>query len=188
MKKTLILITGPICAGKSTLAKLVLNNLAINKMEYISTDLYFKTYFRSNEGEDSNNYDKAKKYCQYKLNKAIFLQNSFCWETVIAKKDKLETLEKCKKMGYKILTLFICVDDFEEIKRRNLKRYNEGWYSVPDIKLKSRYTTMMDNLKQLIQLSDEFIAIDSTDGYKIIFSAVNGKISIYEKKCNWINI
>lgn len=174
MGKEMILITGPIGAGKSVLSEMVLNSLESSEIEYISTDAYYGLYFRNNNNTDSENYSRAKAYCKYKLNKALTVGKSFMWETVVAKPDKLEFINKCKQNGYKIITLFVGAKDRSIFYNRVGERYKQGWFDVPISKQESRYAMVMDSLPKLIQLSDKLISIDSSDGFKTIFETVNG--------------
>ena len=170
MNKTLILVTGPIGVGKSTFAEIMLRNFPFVEMEYISADLYFGVYFRNDDRYDAENYIKAKKYCRYKLDKAISSGKNFIWETVVAKEDKIAFLRKCRRYGYKIISIFISVGSPQLLIERIEERHRQGWYNIPRNKIESRFSMVMENMQTLIQLSDEFIAIDASDGYRIIFS------------------
>ncbi len=168
MKKTLILVTGPIGAGKSTFIEMMLHDFPFDTIEYISADLYLEMYFQRKKHLESENYTMAKEYCWYKLNKAISEERSFIWETVVAKEDKINFLKKCSNLGYRIITIFISVNDPKLLLDRVLKRHVQGWYNIPQNKIESRFSMVIENLETLLQLSDEFIAIDSSNGYKVL--------------------
>ena len=169
MNKTLVLVTGPIGVGKSTFVQMMLHDFPFDSMEFISTDLYFNMYFQRNNHLEAENYAKAKEYCWYKLNKAITYGQSFIWETVVAKKDKINFLTKCYQNGYRIITIFIRVDNPSILLERVLKRHQQGWYNIPQNKIESRYFMVMENMQALIQLSEEFIAVDASNGYKALY-------------------
>lgn len=185
MDKTIILVTGPIGAGKSTFIEIMMkNNHFFTEFEFISTDLYFGLYFHEKNGNDSEDYAKAKKYCWYKLNKSVSLGNSFIWETVVAKEDKIDFLKKCSNSGYNIICLFISVNNISLLTSRITERSHQGWYNIPQSKIENRLEMVMKNMKTLIHLSNEFIVIDASNGYKPIFSVCNKSLVTYEKTMN----
>lgn len=166
MDKLLILVTGPIGAGKSTFSEILVRHYPFKKMEYISTDLYYGVYFRENYHSEADNYAMAKKYCWYKLNKAVSMGRSFIWETVVAKKDKIDFLKKCCDLGYRIVVVFISVNSLPLLTARVAKRHEQGWYDVPLSKIEDRFLMVKKNIATLEQLSDEFIMINASDHYK----------------------
>ena len=71
MKKTMIVITGPIGVGKSTFVKALYKEIQMIDFELVSTDLYYYLYFRDCSELDTLNYQRAKEYCNYKLDKIM---------------------------------------------------------------------------------------------------------------------
>lgn len=101
----MIYITGPIGVGKTTFLKELLSIKDFTNFELINTDLYYYMYFLNDKGSVRYNYEKAKEYCKYKLNKAIYNNKSFIWEDVFTKKEKIEVLRNCIKKNIKFVVV-----------------------------------------------------------------------------------
>ncbi len=172
MNKYVLLVTGPIGAGKTQLCHYILNKTHI---EYVSADYYYHRYFNQKGFMEQVAYSKAKQYFQYKILKMQREEKCFVLETVVAKKDKLEMLLGLKRKGYSIVCIFLSVSNTNLLISRAKERAKEGWYSIPDAKIVDRYKLTIDNLSALKALSDIFIEIDTTNGYSISNVLSNGE-------------
>jgi len=183
---TLFFISGPIGVGKSTLAVSLLNRFNNVDFEFISSDLYYYLYFKNNKDSENNNYQKAKSLRDYKLKKAVEQRRSFVWESVLNDK-KVSFLESISKQGYNLIGLFIGTDDLGLLVRRVKKRACDGWYNVPEAKIKNRYYIMMDVLKRLASLSKMFIMVNSnTEGFNLSYYQSNGDMEFADETCSWV--
>lgn len=163
MKRTMILITGPIGVGKSTFVKALYNKIQINDFELVSTDLYYYLYFRNLSESDNLNYKRAKEYCDYKMNKIMRKGDNILWETVVAKKDKIDILTKFKNNGYTIITIMLSLQDLNILNNRVLKRHFEGWYDIPETKIESRLDSVKKFYMSLKELSSVYIDVDASN-------------------------
>lgn len=186
-KKVIYLITGPIGAGKSTYAKCLIDYCNLSSLEYICADLYYSLYFKNTSKDDNTAYAKAKKFCSYKLNKAISSGRSFIWETVIAKETKIEILKSIIAQGYILKCAYIGMSNHITAIERVAKRHAQGWYTVPDTKVIDRYQKTTDNLAELIRLSDTMVVIDSTsDQGKVVMWKEAQIFRYYNNSCKWL--
>lgn len=161
MNKVFI-ITGPIAAGKSSCAEMLIKKYELKYYEFISTDFYFKNYFFDNNKDINLCYKQAKRFCEHKLEQAMRENRNFIWETVVAKKDKMDVILKLKTLGYEITAVFIGVDDVEVCINRALIREIVDGYSIPENKIKDRFEASFKFLKELQLVSDKLIIIDNT--------------------------
>lgn len=183
----MIYITGPIGVGKTTFSRGLLSIKDFTNFEFINTDLYYYMYFLNDKGAMRYNYEKAKEYCKYKLNKVIYNDKSFIWEDVLTKKEKIEVLRNCVKRNYKISGYFIGIDDYKMLFKRVNLRGIDGWYDVPNDKVISRYNEIMNNFKLLCQLSMDFFAFDSKEQkYELVYAKCNNNVKYICDSCNWI--
>lgn len=163
MKRTMILITGPIGVGKSTFVKTLYKEIRLSDFELVSTDLYYYLYFRNYSKSDNLNYQRAKEYCNYKLDKIFRKGDNFLWETVVAKEDKISILTKFRNNGYTIITIMLSLQNLNILQNRISKRHNEGWYDVPETKIKSRLEAIEHFYISLKELSNVYIDVDASD-------------------------
>lgn len=185
-KHTLYYITGPIGAGKSSSANLLISEFASTDVEYISADLYYSLYFMNCIGGEQENYEKAKKYRDYKINKAMENKQTFIWESVFVDK-KVLFLQHCKKQGYSLVGLFVGTYNVDILIERVKKRMLEGWYDVPTEKIIDRYNSMMGALSTLFQLSKTMVVIDSTNKKNKLVCYKNDIIvKYYDASCEWL--
>ncbi|MCI8508463.1 MAG: hypothetical protein HFJ06_07895 [Lachnospiraceae bacterium] len=185
--KELVFITGPIGVGKSTFLRSLLLSQNLDNHEFINTDLYYYMYFQDNQEFLKYNYKKAKEYCIYKLKKVIDNADSFVWEDVFTKNEKIEILKQCRRKNYKVSGYFIGINSYITLlKRVNLRSFN-GWYDVPKEKVISRYNAIMHNFNLLSQLSTDFFAFDSIENeYKLVYAKSNNDVKYISDYCSWL--
>lgn len=183
--KVLIYITGPIGAGKSTFTSLLLPYIKNSISEYINADIYYHKVFNSIENPQIRR-ECAKTLCKYKLNKSIHENKSIIWEDVICKESKIDILRSYYKNGYYIIGIFLSMDSKNELVHRSKKRSEEGWYKVPEEKIKKKYDQLVKCFNGLRLYSDEFYGIDTfSQNYELVFCEVNNKI-IEMHNCKWL--
>lgn len=183
----LFFITGPIGAGKSTVAASVLPTIEGVGYEFISADLYYYLYFKKNEDTANEDYYNAKKLRDYKLQKALSQGRSFVWEAVLDA-NKIALVEDAKKLGYTIKGLFVGTDDPIIIVERVQNRASQEWYAIPNSKIMDRYFKMMGSLSQINALASEFAVIDSNrTGFKLVYYQHNSRVEHFDNTCLWID-
>lgn len=184
--KTLYYITGPIGAGKSSCANILISAFNLVGIEFISADLYYYLYFINGTASESENYDKAKAYRDYKLQKAVIHKQSFIWESVLAM-TKIPFLKYCKAQGYSLVGLFVGAEDYELLLKRVKNRKSVGWYDVPENKIINRYYSMMETLQTLFDLSDSLLMVDSDVWQNKLVCYKHGtNIEYFDNSCKWL--
>ena len=93
----------------------------------------------------------------------------FTFETVLSTERNLLMLEKAKKSGYNIESIFVLTADVELNVKRIKIRVLKGGHDVPEDKVRSRYVKSLQMLKRLNALSDICIVVDNTDLPEVIY-------------------
>jgi len=96
-------------------------------------------------------------------------RKSFTFETVLSTERNIILLEKAKKSGYRIESVFVLTTDAEINVRRVKTRVLKGGHDVLYDKIRSRYSKSLQMLKRLITLSDDCVVIDNTDRPEVIY-------------------
>lgn len=178
--KTMYLISGGIGSGKSFLASILLRQKMFVNIEYISADVYKKTFFNEYK-ELHEGYRLAKLYMKYKIEKILKLEKSFVFEMVPSKDEKFELLKKIKhEYNYQIICFFIGTSSNKINVERVKKRHVQGADFVSEEKVKTRYLKSLYNLGELIDLSDKIFFLDnSTSKLKLIGFKTRKTLHIY---------
>jgi predicted ABC-type ATPase len=91
------------------------------------------------------------------------LVESFTIETVMSDPNKLEYIRTARKMGYRIYLYFVSTRNVSINIDRVGQRIELGGHSVPEDKIRSRYTRSLENLYQAMLLSDRAYIFDNSD-------------------------
>ena len=112
------------------------------------------------------------------------LQNnrSFTFETVLSTRRNLELLIRAKQAGYYIKSVFVMTSDPEINVFRVKGRVLDGGHDVPPDKVRSRYYKSLQNLRELVALSDECRVYDNTKAPQIVFFKDHQGQAIYENQ------
>lgn len=86
--------------------------------------------------------------------KLLVENKSFAFETVLSTDRNIELLKRAKEKDYFIKSYFIMTNDVSINISRVVQRVAKGGHGVPVEKILSRYDKSMNNLKQLISISD----------------------------------
>ncbi|MCH5151546.1 MAG: hypothetical protein J1F65_02670 [Clostridiales bacterium] len=159
--KILYLITGGIATGKSVVSYNFIRNFGLQSYPYVSSDSYYQVFFHK-QGSFEEEYNQARQYTDDVLNELLVNSATFVWETVLSKEKKHAYLMQCVASGYKIICIFVGVDNLDITQQRSLKRANEGFHYVPSDFIADRYSKSLDSMEWLINLSDVFVGIDTT--------------------------
>ncbi len=144
-------------------------------------------YFQNVKETVEHNYKRAKEYCNYKLKKVIGNNESFVWEDVFTKNEKIDLLKKCSRKNYKVIGYFIGTDSYISLLERVNLRSIDGWYDVPREKVISRYNAILRNFELLCQLSTDFFAFNSFENeYKLVYARCNNEIEYICDSCIWL--
>jgi predicted ABC-type ATPase len=78
-------------------------------------------------------------------------------------------LEKAKKSGYIIESIFVLTADVKLNVKRVKVRVLKGGHDVPEDKIRSRYVKSLQMLKKLVSISDTCIVVDNTIIPEVIY-------------------
>ncbi len=92
-------------------------------------------------------------------------RESFIFETVLSDPvgEKVEQLASYAALGYKVVLIFIHIDNADESIRRVAMRVCQGGHDVPDEKLRTRFDRTRANLQRAIQRLHHVIIFSNQD-------------------------
>jgi len=104
----------------------------------------------------------------------------FTFETVLSTERNIILLEKAKKSGYRIESVFVLTADAEINVNRVRVRVLKGGHDVPEEKIRSRYHKSLQLIKRLRALSDALVIVDNTVRPEVIYKNDEaGEIYLY---------
>lgn len=141
LKNEIIVFAGPNGSGKSTIT----NYLQI-KIDYVNADNIKKAI-------SCTDLEAAIKATEMR-EELLEEDKSFAFETVLSTERNLELIRKAKEKDYFIKSYFILTNNVNINISRVEQRVAKGGHGVPVEKIISRYNKSIENLKQLISISD----------------------------------
>jgi predicted ABC-type ATPase len=118
----------------------------------------------------------------YLIEKILPTKQSFCFETVMSHKSKLDLFTKSKINGYKTYLYFIYTTNVEINILRIQQRIKAGGHDVPLDKIKSRYSKSLSFALNALENADTAFILDNTNND---FNKVAEKIS---NKTYWLDL
>jgi predicted ABC-type ATPase len=113
-------------------------------------------------------------YIRYAL---IKKERSLSFETVMSDARKLDFIRYAKEKGYKVYLYFITTVDPQINIDRVALRMERGGHSVPEDKIRSRYTRSLDNLYEAMKLVHRsFIFDNSSENHRWIAESEDEKL------------
>lgn len=140
-KQEIIVFAGPNGSGKSTIT-----NYISFEHTYVNADYIKKSL-------DCTDLEAAIKATEIR-EKLLSSNESFAFETVLSTDRNLYLLRRAKEKNYFIKSYFVLTADVNINVGRIEARVMKGGHDVPKDKIISRYQKSIDNLKELIKLSD----------------------------------
>lgn len=141
----LYIIAGCNGAGKTTASYTVLPEM-LECNEFINADEIAK-------GLSPFNPEKAAiesgRIMLNKINRLISQKQDFAFETTLATRNYIKTIQKAKSLGYDITLVFFWLDSVELAIKRVKIRVEEGGHNIPTNVIKRRYFAGLQNLFQL---------------------------------------
>jgi len=141
----LYIIAGCNGAGKTTASYTVLPEM-LECNEFINADEIAK-------GLSPFNPEKAAiesgRIMLNKINRLISQKQDFAFETTLATRSYIKTIQKAKSLGYDITLVFFWLDSVELAIKRVKIRVEEGGHNIPTNVIKRRYFAGLQNLFQL---------------------------------------
>jgi predicted ABC-type ATPase len=177
----LYIIAGCNGAGKTTASYTVLPEM-LECDEFINADEIAK-------GLSPFNPEKAAiesgRIMLDKISKLISQKVDFAFETTLATKSYINTIQKAKSFGYDITLVFFWLDSVELAIERVKIRVEEGGHSIPVNVIKRRYLAGLKNLFQLYMSESSYWMIfnNSSLSAELIAEGYNNyKINIQNKR------
>ena len=166
-KPEIIVFAGPNGSGKSTITK-----LAKIIEPYINADDIKK----ANLCSDLEAAQKATELREKFVNE----KKGFTFETVLSTSRNLDLLKKAKENGFFIRCIYVLTANPEINVHRVHARFASGGHSVPDEKIRSRYTKAFNLLPVLIQVCDICHVYDNSETAFRIFKKRKENIFYWE--------
>jgi len=155
-KPTVLVFAGPNGSGKSTVTKAyTVSGIYINaddiKQFRGCTDL------------------EAAQEAELLRETLLDSRKDFTFETVLSTPRNLILLDKAKKAGYYIKSVFVLTADAELNVMRVKTRVQTGGHDVPEDKIRNRYVKSLKMVSKLALLCDELAVFDNTDRPEVIY-------------------
>jgi predicted ABC-type ATPase len=116
----------------------------------------------------------------YLAEKLFETGQSFCFETVMSHRSKIELLKFAKSKGYKTYLYFVYTDNPELNITRVKLRALMGLHDVMADLIKSRYIRSFDLLPKALQIADRAYIINNSDAFKVVAEKQEGLFIIKE--------
>ena len=187
MTKWMVIIAGPNGAGKTTFYEKVLKVDPLLKkapsinMEYINKEIA--------NGDDPNKHlVDAGKIVIGELEKKLKSKKSFIYETTSSGRLHLKYMDRAKKAGFKIATIFIGLSSVELSHLRVQQRVREGGHNVPAEDIERRYPNIIKNFPEMLKRSDVSAVFDNSSKtpFKLIFLMDESKLFIFRSYLKWV--
>ena len=184
--KRLLVIAGPNGSGKSSLVHDT--ELSISMDSIINPDNYARGL--SDRIEDyAERYRVAMELCESLRNRLLEEGNSFGFETVASREDKLNFVKTAKNKGYYIDFIFVTAGTPEMCYKRVQDRVRLGGHDVPKDKVFSRFERTMGFLWDYLELSDHADVWDNSgERLVLMLSKSNGNyvVTVEGRKTDWV--
>lgn len=183
----ILVCAGPNGSGKSTLINKVIEEL---DLYFVNPDMIAEAYY----GHIENVVERYTKYAMPKAEEIrrdrILLGEDFAFETVLSDFRKIDSLLESKENGYDIYSIFVGTNDPSINIERVSKRVAEGGHDVPQDKIISRYYKSMENIPELLNLSEEAVIVDNSKDcpFHVLYKT-DGEYYIMQNNAppEWIN-
>jgi predicted ABC-type ATPase len=159
-KPVLIVIAGPNGSGKTSVTSKILQHEWMEDSVYINPDIVAQEKFG-----DWNSMDAIKKavvYCEEWREKCLTERKSLIFETVLSAKDKIDYIERAKKIGFFVRLFFVCTKSPAINASRIAQRVMKGGHDVPITKVISRYQKSILNCKYIATKVDRTYLYDNS--------------------------
>ena len=158
--KKYIIFAGVNGAGKSTLYQTL---SSLEDMKRVNSDEIVKEF-----GSWKNSVDVAKagKIAVSKIRQYFELGESFNQETTLCGNSIIRNITKGKELGYVVELHYVGVDSPDIAKERIRERVLNGGHGIPDDDVDRRYLQSLNNLKEVIPLTDVAILYDNTERFR----------------------
>lgn len=174
----LVMIAGPNGAGKSTFHDAYLAPLGL---EFVNPDLIEAQLRTQARDADPSAYEAAR-LAATRREQLLAEAASFCMETVLSDPhgEKVELLRRARQAGYRIVLVFIGVEDPALLIGRVVQRVQAGGHDVPDEKILGRYPRALRNLASALPLAHHAFVFNNSstsEPYRHVATYVDGVLA-----------
>ncbi len=144
-QKKLYIISGCNGAGKTTASFNILPEL-LNCKEFVNADEIARGLSPFQPDKVSI---EAGRLMLLRIDELLRSNQDFSFETTLATKSFVNTIERAKKEGYYITLIFFWLESVELAKDRVIKRVSEGGHGIAPLVIERRYKAGIKNLLTL---------------------------------------
>jgi predicted ABC-type ATPase len=161
------IIAGPNGAGKSTLVGSRLKrHLPIVNPDDIARDL----------PDDEGRVVVAGRAALWEREALLSDQKSFAFETTLSGSGGLRFMARCKAAGYRVMFVYVGLDNPGLSRMRVLDRVGKGGHDVPTSDIMRRYPDSMANLAKALAMAERAWVIDNSGRRRrLILSLAHGR-------------
>jgi predicted ABC-type ATPase len=116
----------------------------------------------------------------YLVEQLLNTKQSFCFETVMSHKSKVNLLDIAKSKGYKTYLYFVYTDDPELNVTRVKLRAKMGLHDVSPDLIRSRYDRTFQLMPQALEASDVAYVINNSENFNIVAEKHNNSLVFNE--------
>ncbi|MCL2387553.1 MAG: zeta toxin family protein [Defluviitaleaceae bacterium] len=156
--KQLWVFAGPNGSGKSTLID---NYIRLGQCP--SNLICPDNFVRPEDRNDKSAFIAAAQKAELFRMHELVMGNSFSFETVLSKDDKIQFIRLAKSKGYFVHVVYISTEDPAINIERVKKRVGQGGHDVPVDKIISRYNRCMELMYDVICEADKADIYDNSD-------------------------
>ncbi len=161
-------IAGPNGAGKSTLVtERIRRHLTVVNPDDIARDL----------PEGPGRLGLAGRAALAQRDRLIALRQSFAFETTLSGVGALRFMARCKVAGYRVMFIYVGLDNPGLSRMRVLDRVSKGGHDVPPADLMRRYPDSLANVARALAISERAWVIDNSGASRhLLFSRGHRRI------------
>jgi predicted ABC-type ATPase len=177
-EKKLIVMGGPNGAGKTTAAEMLVPQL-MTVREFVNADKIAAGLSPYNVESQAV---AAGRLMLQRISNLLKKDESFIFESTLATKGFVKTLEQAKEQGYHRSLIYIWLPDIETAKSRVAYRVKQGGHNIPDKDIERRYGRSLHNLFHLYW--DHFDQIKIYNGAETpadLIAVKNGELKVYDE-------
>ena len=162
---SLVIVAGPNGVGKSTLTRTLREKIPVIDPDRIAAETGLSPV-------------SAGKEALRLLRAHIRRRCSVIVETTLSGRTYLKAARHARQSGFRVEAHYVCVDLPEIAILRVRQRVLRGGHDVPPEDVLRRFRRSLDNLPEMIRLSDHAVLYDNSgvDGYEVLARVVGGGI------------